>query len=179
MKSHSIIYLVLTILLLSLISCKEESSTEPDATKSLIPLAKDNIWTYDYATNLGDYTRVLEVESEVSDNIYKINYATRNKRNTEDSHYYTVVGENKSDGYYVDGDLHYKYPVETGDVFQRDGTTVTVNETNISITVPAGTFNCIEYEYDVSTYWVSPEVGLIKWKKDEWNHSELISYTLN
>ena len=177
MKNYSISYFVVVLLLLSLISCKEESSTEPETTSSLYPLKVANVWTYDKATNLGDYEDIYLVEAKVSDTIFKVKFTSSGSMG--DNREETIVAENKSDGYYQDGTIIYKYPAEAGDTYQSGSRTITVIATNVSITVPAGTFNCIEYESGGSTYWVSPGVGQIKWSNDQWNHSELISYTLN
>jgi hypothetical protein len=87
---------------------------------------------------------------------------------------------NHSDGLYKYGDnsgvyasprLYLKYPCAAGDSWSFDGGTFTVLNTSRTVTVPAGTFDCILYYYrKVNTsgsvsvhyeYWC-PDIGQVK-----------------
>lgn len=63
------------------------------------------------------------------------------------------------------------YPAEKGRVYEADGRVWVVANTKVRVTVPAGTFLCVEYASEAleadgwrNVYFMSPSVGLVKWQ---------------
>jgi hypothetical protein len=177
------------ILIAILASGCSNSTSNGVASGVLMPLAFDNNWTYEFVSTLPGkpfYTDTVSDTVEytiyslssswsgvVSTNDSEIGVPGRYYRNAADGLHYSEPGSN------IDN-LIAKYPANVGDTFQEnvivtdEGSptprdtmiTVTVLATNSSVTVPAGTFQCMQYAslpLGVSSIrYYAPGVGLIE-----------------
>ena len=179
------------ILIAILVSGCSNSASNGVASGVLMPLTYNNNWTYgsvstdsvtgkpyftDTVSDTVKYT-IFSIKSlwsgVVSTNDSEIGVPGRYYRNAADGLHYSDPGSN------IDN-LIAKYPANAGDTFQENfiitdensptprdtSITVTVLATNASVTVPAGTFQCMKYaslplgRSSISYY--APGVGLIE-----------------
>lgn len=150
--------------------------TGPSPDESVIPLQIGNAWSYSYSDTTGQYRQDIRV-IDLSQGRYTlqyIDYFRDGDLGWNSGGYYRAW--NESDGYYDGEALKFKYPVETGDEYMRDGNTVAVKSVEDSVTVPAGDFQCIRYHFNNATYWVAPGIGLVKQKWGTISSKELLEY---
>lgn len=134
---------------------------------ALMPLKVGNSWTYEVQGD-GSTEATLEI--------------TRSVTIDEEQHYemdpgidqYETDGESflvrpEGDGLYVmEEDLvgfPLKYPADDGEIYTHtdsDGNEYKIPVTNRTVTVPAGTFDCLQYEIDGGSVCISPDVGPIR-----------------
>ena len=165
--------LLLSVLLVA--SCGDKS-TNPKPTSVLMPLAIGNQWEYaitDYDTNsvvISVDTVLMEiVKDTVIQNMTFYILTADGVRNPE-----LFWPSNQSEGIWLfipfDSTLSlgFKYPASVGDraIFGQDS--MVVASANASVTVPAGTFQCYQYNtYSSGTgleqiWYFSPNRGLVK-----------------
>jgi hypothetical protein len=196
----------LLLLLVAVISCKTENTTAPIShpitqqdTRRIVPLATGNFWNYDWtiADTVGrtlrrDTATLSVFGPDTLGAAYE--YYLSNEKSIYLFFLPSGVFENK-DGLYAptpypppDSTRAIVYPTVPGDSCVYDHyirKTISINEV---ITVPAGTFSCVEYDlYIVSPYvlcqkmWCAPGVGIVKItlpvEYDTYDY-ELINYTL-
>jgi hypothetical protein len=178
MKAKLLMLITVIAFLVIWMGCSQDSPTSPKSSGPLWPLKVGNFWSYTETTSNNYYKQTREV-TETSGAAYTCKYTNYWRSGIGSGYsggYYEA--ENRADGYYEDGEFQFKYPAKAGDKYQSGNRSVTVKATDVSVTVPAGTFKSIEYDFGNSTYWVSPGVGLVKqvWGGNE--SKELQSYTL-
>lgn len=168
--------ILIAILTTALIGgCSDDDVTDPviPESKTLMPLAVGNSWSYSKMTRL--YT---DGSIEIDKSTVEI---TGDTTHVEDIWYTTSAGEymNKVDGLYIHfyyilgtyGPVVYRYPARAGDTYTNpalDGTSlVTVISLSKAINVPAGQFNCVGYNSIINNadgFWstnryFAPDVG--------------------
>ncbi len=143
----------------------------------IVPLAIGNNWTshfveYDASGSVVDSgltTTLVIGDSIINDSTW---YLISDSTTFGDSSLWT----NMDDGLWSWSDtttpnayLALKYPATAGESYPLfDPVTVTVESTNASVTVPAGTFECYYYRMHVPIYgtigrvWAAPNVGVVK-----------------
>jgi hypothetical protein len=174
----------LVFILFTAIGCK--NSNNPLSAQSNLhiwPLAMGNSWTL--RSEVYDSNGVLLDSSAFSFWVKKdtIINSTNCYMLFEMAIPLATYNMNKSDGLwslymstsYQSSYLIYKYPATVGDQYSApatiDGVTATVNykliSTNASVSVPAGNFNCYQYQYTdssggINNIYLCPGVGPIK-----------------
>jgi|GEM_PF-5535959 len=152
-------------------SGSSSSSSSNGSNTVILPLTVGNTWIYNVITSVGTdtlTTSVLDIVALGGVDTYRVG------TNTQYNYY-----RNYSDGLYKFGDsteiytsrrLFIMYPCVVGNTWSFNGGTYRVNNLSRSVTVPAGTFNCIEYYYRRNTgsgvtehyeYW-APGIGQIR-----------------
>ncbi|MCX6271486.1 MAG: hypothetical protein NTU44_09755 [Bacteroidetes bacterium] len=169
------------------VSCKKDKD---ESNKTLFPLKVGNVWNF----------RELMNDSVIGTHFNKVLKDTNMFSNEQ---WFVVTYDNttnlymkiKNDGlWFAMNDtnmvlkpvLFYKYPATINEQYQpTSGVTVTVLSTSVNVTVPAGTFNCYEYEvvYGIDAVYdeyYCPGVGLVKIANNgiAQTVTELTSYTL-
>ena len=151
-------------------ACDSGGSNDGDEGQSaLMPLKVGNSWTYEVSQSDGSTEATLEI--------------TRSVTIDDEQHYemdpgldqYETDGEpflvrTQGDGLYVmEEDLvgfPLKYPAEDGEIYTHtddDGNEYRITVTDQTITVPAGTFDCLQYEIESDgSACISPDVGPIQ-----------------
>ncbi len=155
-------------------SCGDKS-TGPKKPGFLMPLAVGNQWEYaitDYDTNsvvISVDTVLLEIVKDTL--IQNMTFSIITANGVRDPEIFWP--SNQSDGVWVfipfDSTLAlaFKYPASVGDRITFGQDSMVVAYTNKSVTVPAGTFPCYQYnQYSsglLEQIWsFSPNVGMIK-----------------
>jgi hypothetical protein len=192
-KNLSYIFLLFVIVL---ICCNDD---EESSNNYIIPTSIGNFWIFkvSYFDTLGNVTNCDTSKIEITrdtiingDIWFELETKGFYVRNFSDGIY----------GFYKDKrKLIVKYPVKTGDFFinSTDDTTYVI-ESNISINVPKGKFNCVEYKSlytggdnvlrAITIVFLSPGIGNVKIEYYEItksgrlfknNISELIDYKIN
>lgn len=158
----------------------------------IIPLKVGNYWIYS-----NQYFRSSDIES--IDSAVSITYKIHKNVKLQNKYYFIFgfastsdIGVNDKEGFWAKGgdifedislneripdslELLFKYPTQVGDkwfghfnIFFSD--TLITKNLNVSVQVPAGTFNCVHYQfknlekYPKSGFFVSPGTGMIKCK---------------
>ncbi|MBN2385215.1 hypothetical protein JXQ70_20255 [bacterium] len=163
----------------------EEDDDDDDSSGELImPLNIGNIWKYDFMGYEVIY-EVIGTTTVSGESVFRIRVKGAGINEV-------LLMNNKSDGLYDyglessphSGKMYLKYPASEGDTWNYDSTTITVESTGQSATVPAGTFTCFVYRYyDNSTatynrYYYDPGVGYIQFKQGSNVNLKLKSYGL-
>jgi hypothetical protein len=156
--------LLLLGFLLSLSSCKNDSAptgAQPNAGE-ILPLKVGNQWIGRVASlgspSLPPYLDTMVVTKDTMIQNEEWFFLTG----------WSLYVANRSDGLWAYNDsqtwLLWKFPAGEGDSYRRLFDTVTVVSTNAIVSVPAGTYHCYQYHFEVSDYneYLSPEVGPIK-----------------
>jgi DUF3108-like len=188
-------FLFFVVIILSFTSCKKENSpTEPQSNSDFIPLPlkEQNFWAFNFTTASGGTSEFADtiITTTIINNktIYVFNYAWLFNK---DGFYYSngilygLEVNNPSSSTEV---VFPKNP-SVGQMWTVDGYTLQLVGTNVSVTVPAGTFNCYKILettlIDSSTsqfysYW-SNGIGFIKGedKNNVNSKDELINYKVN
>lgn len=181
----------------------------------IIPLKVGNYWTYS-----NHYFRSSDIES--IDSAEGITYKIHKKVKLKNKYYFIFgffalsdFGIIDKEGFWAKGsdilddisldeiipdslELLFKYPTKVGDKWFCNSysffyNTLITKKLNVKVNVPAGTFNCVHYQfknlekYPQSGFFVSPGIGMIKCEiimgstpKDTiWNILELTKYKLN
>ncbi len=167
-KQKALRSIILIVIMVIMLSCTNETSTEPQLETYLQPLDVGNYWIYHF--NTIDDTIRYEVVEEVDVNLdgenklvsriamANLNYYWLN--DDEGFHYIpsstSMTGEDSLANYSV---FQYKYPVTINDTWIRDhdNNGLTPNDgivecisTNIIVNCPAGDFECIAYRINSS-----------------------------
>jgi hypothetical protein len=172
--------------LVVIINCSKKSDdiTGISSNEKIIPLAVGNKWlytTYNVSTGAEQATLTIEIFGKINDSTYW-------RRHTVDyfdkSYYYMTEGvvALEKDGYHegnLANNLLFKYPTKKGDTYIY-GTVfkIKVADLKASVTVPAGTFKCVRYDFYLfdaanNSYrlddcvWIAPNVGEIARAKTE------------
>ncbi len=173
----------------------------PDTvTHVIVPLAVGNIWLYHKVEYNSSGTVIAEYDTSssiVSDTLIvdSIWYIVEDGTGALPSN----IATNWDDGlwtYAADSTpselLALKFPTTIGDSYPYYNVTVHVDDTALSVTVPAGMFTCYYYRMTVPIFgtvgkiWVSPDIGIVKAENYELglfstylsSTVELLSYTL-
>lgn len=181
---------ILIIITIFIFSCSDENDkNEPIDynTNGIIPLKIGNYWKYETESYLSRDTFPTYTNNTLTVFRDSIINGTKYFYIINDNYNYTV-STNKEDGYYFNNideidDLYYKYPCEVGDqwdvrIYEEedlDEKYVIVKSLNEVVTVPFGTFECINYEFYaieefmpdyhfifISNVYISPGVGMVK-----------------
>jgi hypothetical protein len=195
---------LLSVLWISACSKTDSNPASPNNSGSLLPLALGNQWimqtyTYDFASG-GMKASSIDTVKFIKDTLIQ-----NEKWYTSGDGAYTT---NRTTGVWqynaADGmRLYFKYPAQVNDsymIINGDGVkgydtmTVKVLSLDQSVTVQAGTFSCITYQWSVPankgtiTYQFAPGKGLVLMQSEGPNpfnnqtitfmKSELMSYTL-
>ncbi len=154
---------------------KNDKSTNPQKTVEIWPLKVGNQWTYedqllDTAGNIfhWDTTVMLIAKDTVIQGETWYITTVNGIRDPE-----TLPGKNRSDGLWgwdgSSGMLVWKYPATVADTFKFGIDTVTIESIHDTVTVPAGTFVCLNYKWVDNEdpgrvyqyHYLSPGVGWI------------------
>ena len=204
MKMHNTICMIIISLVLFMFSCSSEDNptiTIASGSDGFIPLKVGNSWTYqatiyDLDSNI-TYQGTYLQEVFASLVIDKLTwYYIDNEPIAEKYPRYT----NKKDGYYEieyetdKVDLKFKYPCSKGESYLYGDHYIYVLSTDTIITTTRGNFNCILYRlqfldpgfpglrYNITEWFISPEIGIIRYYSFNPNSSrllwELLSYNL-
>lgn len=178
-------------------ACDSGGGNDGDGGQSaLIPLNTGNSWTYEVQDNGSTEQATLEI--------------TRSVTIDEEQHYemdpgidqYETDGEpflvrlEEEELYVTEEDLigfPLKYPAEDGEIYTHtddDGNEYRITVTDQTITVPAGTFDCLQYEIEFDgpgaesglgfsgSACISPDVGPIQINLGFFSEANLTSYSL-
>jgi len=140
--------LIVIFLMFSTISCKQEESnpvgSNTNSSKTMFPLAVGNVWTYTYTSydSIGNITsQGYSIDTVLSDTtINSEKWYTFGRGSfyiAKEGGVWTMPPE----------ELHFKYSANPGESYSASGQTVTVLSISKSVTVPAGTFQCIGYKF--------------------------------
>ena len=167
-------FLIVSLTLLNY-SCNE-NSTDSNSSDSLIPFKLNNSWEYShfiYDTSgnvMGTFTATERIikDTIISDiHFYKYDNSARHLTSKQDGIWMYFI----SDTGVGESSLYYKFPCKAGDIYNvtigRPPAVASVLSTNDTVTVEAGTFNCILYrfEFDIdhfSNTYIAPGIGIIK-----------------
>jgi hypothetical protein len=165
-------------------SCSDKSTNIPSTPQSIFPMSVGNSWTYNNYTfdkikkdsMIFNKSETLNIDSFLIINnekwyhgIFDDEYLFTNR-----SDGFWRLAQNDNHEYIIDSaELFIKYPTSIGDkVYLKDKKNpLETVELNVTVSVPAGTFNCVKYKYhsgDDSTYnmtenmYLSPRIGLVK-----------------
>jgi len=176
--------LVIAIPLLSL-ACKNNPVDSNPPVVHIIPMKVGNSWTYAQTnydtlgniTSSGEFKFLVAKDSLIAGKTF---FAVFRDTLVASSYYHgyfsglpwrvnTDSGLVKIKDLLPNGPyliLEYKYPALTNDFFIRDDLGAKVIATNVSVQVPAGTFNCIKYEFSYGLrlfeVYIQPGLGEIK-----------------
>lgn len=187
----SIISFLLLVAFIFLLGCKDNTVSNENVNKDLIPTKVGNKWNYETTSHEGTRT-------------YHFNEITRDTTLANNEKWFVLSYDdiinsyflNKEDGLWFLSEagtpiLYYKNPAQAGNTYQTiDSTFIRVVSVNQPVLVKAGTFNCIHYDtrnskYLFDEYW-APGVGLVKLTTYPLNsnkqvileNTELISFSL-
>jgi len=187
---------LISILLMGIVSCKK-SETPIVTVLEIFPLKIGNNWQFQ--TTLFDTIVTFHVNTVVKDTMLSTNnswfvltYDTNTRlvcKNRPDGCWFWVTNPVFPQGIEV---LYYRYPANVSDRYQTtDGIVVLVAGINVTVTVPAGTFGCYQYNTtypsgDMYMEYYAPGIGLVRLDryilsngiKNIIESTELISYTL-
>jgi len=164
----------------------EDDDEEEASGGEIWPLAVGNVWNYDFFGYNVTY-KVIGTGTVSGDQVFRVQITGPNINEVN-------VLSNHSDGLYDygmepnthSGELFLKYPTSVGDSWTYAGVTMTVISTSQSVSVPAGTFDCVVYEYNSASsgknrYYFSPHIGYIQFYQGSSNtyNLKLKSYSLN
>ncbi len=174
-KRHVWFHLLLLTTVMGMMACAD-IPTGPSPENSVVPLQIGNAWSYSYSDTTGQVRQDIRVIDRVKGRYtcQYIDYFRDGDLGWNAGGYYRAW--NESDGYHDDDALKFKYPVDAGETYKRQGDTVTVKSVNDTVTVPAGTFRCIRYHTGNTIYWVAPGVGLIRQTWGTLSTKELSDY---
>lgn len=145
------------------VSCSDSTSNN-EPMKELFPLKIGNKWTYQITKNDSISTSYNDIQKDTVVNGETWYIVLRDGEPV-------FTSKNKSDGMWImfgnEKVLFYKYPATLNDEYMAGAVSVKVVSLNKQITVPAGTFECIQYhtvysdkeEYDE---FFCPGTGTIK-----------------
>jgi len=171
---------IMLMLLVSLFSgCSKDDPTnppDPDSANVIWPLAIGNSWTFQLTffyegdtISLEYTTAITESVSEDGRNIYiGDDHGDFKEGLFNDSvGFHNVLVYPDSISY---SGLRYKYPGQIGDSWTFEyldmESSATIEDVSVSVTVPAGTFNCYEYALisseETRIDYCCPGIGLIK-----------------
>jgi len=179
----------LTVLLTSVVGCSDKDSVvDPGAPDTLMPLAVHNTWTYQDVPSPGPPTAGGEVITILG------------TKTIDGELYFTIadngVLRNRNNGLFVaqyfdvggfSDDLLFRFPIGDGESYTYDyisGGSVEILATRTTVTVPAGTFDCIKYTLTSVSHesylCFAPGVGLVRTQGfDQPSESiELVSFEL-
>ncbi len=146
-------------------SCTKSNPAGPSPSNSeIVPLTMGNAWTYrsimysatDSVLGDGPLSILVNRDTTIS-GVHLFSYWG-----------WAAEGDSGlttyADGYFT---LYLKYPVDKGATFYAWGFSVLVSTLDTTISVPAGSFHCIDYKfYDQNylngEYFACPGVGVIK-----------------
>lgn len=169
----SVYFLPLALLILG--CSNNNKSLNPSQDKQIWPLKVGNEWTYEDRL-LDSAGRTVHVDTSVfavikdtliqGERWYVFTY--NGVRDPEGS-----LGTIRSDGLWTNGPsegLVFKYPAAVNDTFMMGTDTSIVESIHDTVTVPAGTFVCINYKWVGGSepnrthqyHYMSPGVGFIK-----------------
>ncbi|MFA7420548.1 MAG: hypothetical protein WCZ90_12760 [Melioribacteraceae bacterium] len=204
-KSVYIYVSTLCLILVLFVACNTGNEPE-DSKKQLIPLAKGNSWSYvqtTFDTTGKASTAVYHVEDKVDSDTTIFNEKWYHSEGYPSNVWIT----NRSNGLWhfakagasplIKRDttiLVFGYPAKIG---TKPGTYEVVS-VDKEVTVPAGTFRCIQYSYFIPNptnswysgfeYFITPGLGIVKWQQvgklstgTNWvvYKSELTNYKVN
>jgi hypothetical protein len=173
-KSNSILIIFLSIIFTT---CEDSVTTNNEVLNPIVPLEIGNVWTHriEWYDTTGALTHTIYDSSTiVSDTIIQ------NERWFIWSNIARTITTNRKSGYwYRFGDLSYlvlKYPVRKGETYKYgNGPDIYLNVTVLSvdsvISVPAGDFSCIVYEWRNSYGPLSsiecyaPNIGMVRYDR--------------
>ncbi len=177
-RSFFIIIVVASLIFLT--ACPDDPNS-PSTPVEILPLALGNYWIMESLKldSVGSVLRTTYDTLEINDEMTyqgKQYFMLTNVgvRNGSDG-MYQLIHDTENDTYQEV--LTLKYPAKAGDVFMSGSDEITVMATNISITVPAGTFKCYQYrdvyeviddenpEYSgkyIRDMFVAPGIGFVK-----------------
>ncbi|MFH1049310.1 MAG: hypothetical protein V1779_00105 [bacterium] len=193
--------LIITTILLILSNC-ENSSNNPHGDnneKYIIPLAIGNTWNYSFTkedievykferiiTEIKTFPVILPDSSEITRNIYICRAILKDSNNVMDTTFggfikdidgiiFVQLNENHSKGIYnfkLLNDLKIDW-IDTLQAWYKCIGTDTM-------TIPAGTFNCIKYQYKnkQSFMYLSKGIGIVAETHDDDFKAFLVSYSL-
>lgn len=176
-----VVAFIVTCLLIALSACSDGPTDTTDDPRVIIPLAVGNQWWgkivyYDSTGTAVDTATLgyrISGDTLIDGQVWAMWELTLND---------TVLGSapvrNTKEGYWFGSALQIKYPASEGDTYQwvsgspespGDTVDVTVVETNLSVSVPAGSFTCYIYRDHVGDRvscdkYLSPNLGYIKWE---------------
>lgn len=161
---------VFCALALSTFSCKDNSvdAELPSKLDGIVPLATGNVWarytdSWDSAGHPA--VQLIDTLSILGDTVIK------NERWFLFNHY--THATNRSSGFYLLSGAtpvqYLKYPVSLGDGYLYGSDTVRVAHLDTVITVTAGTFSCLRYEFTYNGFvdiilYAAPHKGIIRFE---------------
>lgn len=175
------IILITIFLLLLISSCSDNSiNSHSDIHKSIFPLSVGNYWIYENKYYYSSFN--LDSQDEVENDTLSV----IGEMLSNGTKYYDVDGDillyNNNDGLNAlvkdNGKEHlmFMWPAKVGDSYlvpdlnDSNPVEVRVKSTNIIVSVPAGNFNCVCYEFKRKAnnerilYYLSVGVGIIKYE---------------
>jgi hypothetical protein len=177
---------IILFIMVTLSACEDERSISLQAQNDsgvIWPLATGNTWVYkhtlvDTSRNLFDSSTVSMVVLGKDSNQTFVGYHIR------DFIFWFVnpgvlLAANRTDGFYLatwglivprpapNVARGLPYPTFPGDTLTYQGLLITTQRTSTVITVPAGTFECVQFDISSNgesrgTIWASPNVGIVK-----------------
>lgn len=199
--------LLVALCAITFVSCEDEGDDKP--ANVLMPFAVGNTWTYNSERENGESTTVTQTIEKSFTVDGKTGFSYEKEVSTDKSFGLLNTDKNGSlvelhfkDGKYVDQSVLFKIDAKEGEkykakmaVFSGDNADYELEETDMtcvkrdtSITVAAGTFNCICYcmtLYDNNTlsnkfyYFYSVNMGMVKNTRYEFPSSDKDSVMMN
>lgn len=173
-------------------SCSSDPGTRPEEDAGLMALKVGNTWRY----------KSFRVDPQSGDttNVEEFTVTIIGTRTLENSRYFELntgdVVQNRTDGLFMAeynpatgqflDDLLFAFPVSNGHTYSytsvAQGETFTIRVTEERISVPAGIFDCLAYQF-VDKGWIiyfAPNVGLVRTENfdGQGEGMVLLSYTL-
>ena len=162
----------------TLVSACDSGGNDGEQADVLIPIEVGNEWTADATDERGDLEpRTGTLSAEITDT-EKVSVAFAELSGTvgigreEDDVVIDLSRFYEGEGFYDGGSMRLRYPVETGTTYQFTDTEnrqFQVEVSRESVSVPAGSYDCLLYEIvesppgEVSRrIWVKPGVGPVK-----------------
>ena len=200
MRTYRLLAVMAIVLAGTIFSCSDDDQiTNSEPSEDIMPLAIGNRWTYEILRldPLGD-TVSLDSQSTVIVGDTVISGQTWYQYETDVIQSSDLPDlRNASDGLLITGpDSTYppyllaKYPATTGDTWTNANgdDTLWVRGTKVSVTVPAGTYECVQYAIhrlsgDSTINYYAPGTGLVRQiffvsRTHSQNRSELLSATI-
>ena len=192
-------YFAICLATVFLASCDSATTGPSTQQGAIMPLAVGNTWVYkvsilnnDGSTGSSYFDTVKIINSMIynGDSIFAFNHGTAGKLNDE-GYSIAIFG---SDNF----QLFAKYPTATGEIFRRDTLTFEdmdslgniifdtslitffCKENPSSISVPAGSYSAVQYQYDVTSlhadfqdrevYYYAPGIGEVYSYSYSWSN---------
>jgi hypothetical protein len=204
-------FIILSLISITLIfiACNDTTTGPTDPNKEIMPVAVGNYWTfYKYEWRNSNIDTVNIKDSVTNIVTEKIEFNGQDWFKLGSGYLYhngslgliRMVYDSTQPLKAINEYLYIQYPVKVGDVFvsgeQQD--TMAVINTDKIITVPAGTFHCVDFQitskvYDYKEYhsYMSPGVGQVMFQyvafidhttnppDSLWRLEKLASYKIN